>query len=175
MTDLGREKEFGPPDPVASVDAIDEDEPLDMDDTEKGFEESASPADSASRSLSEKQPCAKETRPHLEQSKSYATTASAVTRAESNMQQPRKAWYKNYNPLRWGRTPPVPETRQICREYNAPFLSLLYFQWMSPLMSVSASRSSKRYTLTCLGRIQAAARAERYLDGQSKPLRRCDN
>lgn len=140
MTNPGQEKEYGPTDPVASANATDSDEPLAVDGEEKDFIESTSPPDSASHSLSEKEHVEREKKPQLQQTKSYATSNSAVTRTESNVEPP-KPWYKNYNPLRWGGIPPVPETRQVCREYNAPFLSLVYFQWMAPLMSVSAFRA----------------------------------
>lgn len=74
----------------------------------------------------------------LEPTQTYATTASAATRPESHVQPKKKPWYKNLNPLRWGKIPPVPESRSVSREYNAPFLSLVYFQWMAPIISVSA-------------------------------------
>lgn len=72
----------------------------------------------------------------LEQTKSYAT--SAVTRTDSHVDaaQEKKPWYKNINPLRWGKIPAVPTERTVSREYYASFLSLVYFQWMAPMMSV---------------------------------------
>lgn len=74
----------------------------------------------------------------LEQPKSYATTTGAVSgRAESSVELKPKPWYKKLNPLRWGSPPPVPDTREVSREYKATFLSILVFQWMAPLMSVS--------------------------------------
>jgi ATP-binding cassette, subfamily C (CFTR/MRP), member 1 len=66
-----------------------------------------------------------------------ATTASGLTGIESNAAPKRKPWYKTPNPFRWGKIPPVPEKRTVSREYTASFLSKVYFQWMSPLMSVS--------------------------------------
>lgn len=46
-------------------------------------------------------------------------------------------WYSRLNPLK--RKPiPIPEERNVVSgEYRAGFLSLLTFQWMSPLMTVS--------------------------------------
>lgn len=75
----------------------------------------------------------------LEPAPTYATTASAVTRPESQMPPKKKPWYKTPNPLRWGKIPPVPEARTVSREYNAPFLSLVYFQWIAPIMSVGSA------------------------------------
>lgn len=49
----------------------------------------------------------------------------------------KKKWYKRLNPLRWQTPPPVPEERTPSKEYGASFLSVVYFQWMSPLMNVS--------------------------------------
>ena len=80
-----------------------------------------------------------EKRTGLEKAQTYATTASAVTESESHVEIKKKPWYKNLNPLRWGPIPPVPEVRTVSREYNAPFLSLVYFQWIAPMMSVSTS------------------------------------
>lgn len=77
------------------------------------------------------------TRPPLEHSKSYATTTSVVSGVtESSIEVKHKPWYKTLNPLKWGAPPPVPQVRQVSREYTASFLSLMYFQWMAPLMTV---------------------------------------
>lgn len=51
--------------------------------------------------------------------------------------QRRTRWYTKLNPLRLRRPPPIPEERSVSREYKAGFLSLVTFQWMSPLMMVS--------------------------------------
>jgi ATP-binding cassette, subfamily C (CFTR/MRP), member 1 len=76
-------------------------------------------------------------RPTLEHSKSFATTTSVVSGVtESSTEVKQKPWYKQLNPLRWGAPPPVPQTRQVSREYTAGFLSLMTFQWMAPLMTV---------------------------------------
>ncbi|KAJ5650852.1 ABC transporter integral membrane type 1 [Penicillium longicatenatum] len=52
----------------------------------------------------------------------------------------KKKWYKRLNPLRWQTPPPVPEERTPSKEYGASFLSVVYFQWMSPLMNVGYLR-----------------------------------
>ena len=49
----------------------------------------------------------------------------------------KKKWYRRLNLLKRRKKPAIPETRQVSREYHAGFLSLLTFQWMAPLMSVS--------------------------------------
>lgn len=54
----------------------------------------------------------------------------------------KKSWYRKLNPLRWQEAPPVPEERTPSREHGAPFLSVVTFQWMSPLMRVSSISSS---------------------------------
>ena len=69
---------------------------------------------------------------------SYATHANLATRANTKDLPPEaKTWYKTPNPLRWGRVPPVPDTRAVSREYKAGILSKITFQWMAPLMRVS--------------------------------------
>lgn len=80
---------------------------------------------------------AEERRTGLEPAQTYATTASALTGTESQAAPPEKPWYKKVNPLKWGKVPPVPEVRTASREYNASFFSLLYFQWVAPIMRVS--------------------------------------
>jgi hypothetical protein len=162
MTDPAQEKEYGPADPVAASNAAETDEPLDVDREEKDDIEITTPPQSSSHTLSEKEhEHVQKKKPELRQTKSYATTTSAATRTESNVEPKKKPWYKNYNPLRWGGIPPVPETRQVSREYNAPFLSLVYFQWMAPLMSVSSRMLFlHNYVLICAGWIQAATRAK---------------
>ena len=49
----------------------------------------------------------------------------------------KKKWYRRLNLLKRRKKPEIPETRQVSREYHAGFLSLLTFQWMASLMSVS--------------------------------------
>lgn len=49
----------------------------------------------------------------------------------------KKAWYKKLNPLKRGKTIPVPADRTVSKEYGANIFSLLTFQWMAPLMKVS--------------------------------------
>lgn len=49
---------------------------------------------------------------------------------------PKKKWRQRMNPLRWQTPPPVPDERTPSREYGASFLSIITFQWMSPLMRV---------------------------------------
>lgn len=79
----------------------------------------------------------------LARAKSYATTASATSRIEEEQEVvKRKPWYKKTNPLKWGTPPPVPESSGVSREYTAGFVSKLYFQWMSPMMSVCFRNNS---------------------------------
>ena len=58
---------------------------------------------------------------------------------ESGLERERK-WYTKLNPLRWGPIPPVPEERSVSHELGASILSIITFQWMSPLMKVSTRR-----------------------------------
>jgi ABC-type multidrug transport system fused ATPase/permease subunit len=52
----------------------------------------------------------------------------------------KKKWHQRLNPLRWQTPPPVPEERTPSREHGASFLSVITFQWMSPLMRVGYLR-----------------------------------
>ena len=76
----------------------------------------------------------------LEKVVSTATTQTEFSNAPSKPEQPQKQpWHHRINPLRRG-SPPVPKERTVCREYNASFLSLLFFQWINPLMTVGYKR-----------------------------------
>ena len=83
----------------------------------------------------------KRTRPDVTRTLTTTTTTSSMT-AESRDAEPqkKKPWYKRLNPLKSSTKPPVPRERRISREYGAPFLSLLTFQWMAPLMSTGYQR-----------------------------------
>jgi ATP-binding cassette subfamily C (CFTR/MRP) protein 1 len=69
-----------------------------------------------------------------------ATQASSLAYVASATPTEKKPWYKRLNPLRRGKTPPIPEERVVSREYNAGFLSMLTFQWVNPLMTVGYKR-----------------------------------
>lgn len=89
--------------------------------------------------------------------KSSATDASATTVATSrHPERESKPWYKQPNPLRWGKIPPIPQERTVCREHKAGFFSLVYFQWVAPLMTVRSASISPRICcdprLTCVRR-----------------------
>ncbi|TVY81597.1 Multidrug resistance protein fer6, partial [Lachnellula suecica] len=143
MADPAHDKELQPAlaaDPAGAVENTNQDEPLDVDNEEKDIIEGTAHGQSSSHGS---EPDYDEKgRPTIDRTKSYATTASAVTRTDSHINAPpiKKPWYKNVNPLKWGKLPPVPETRGVSREYHASFLSLVYFQWVAPLMSVGYKR-----------------------------------
>ncbi|KAH8809406.1 ABC multidrug transporter-like protein [Xylogone sp. PMI_703] len=77
---------------------------------------------------------------NLELTRSYATSALTRTDSHVDVAAQKKPWYKNPNPLRWGKIPPVPEQRGVSREYQASFLSMVYFQWISPIMTTGYKR-----------------------------------
>ncbi|KAF2200754.1 ABC multidrug transporter-like protein [Delitschia confertaspora ATCC 74209] len=52
----------------------------------------------------------------------------------------KKKWYKKVNPLRWGKKPPVPDSREVSPEWKAGFLSRVTFHWMGPIMTVGYKR-----------------------------------
>lgn len=49
----------------------------------------------------------------------------------------KKKWHKKINPLRWGKKPPIPKSRQQSLEYQANAFSRLTWTWMNPIMTVS--------------------------------------
>ena len=81
----------------------------------------------------------KEARPKAHRTTTTSTAISVSTATTRTTVQPKKkkVWYKRLNPLKWGDKPPVPKERTVSREYGASFLSMLTFQWMAPLMTVS--------------------------------------
>ncbi|KAF4626249.1 hypothetical protein G7Y89_g11911 [Cudoniella acicularis] len=141
MADYSHEKDDLPSDPAGALESTHLDEPLDDHNEEKDFVDITSGGPS-SQSGSDNGFNEKETRATVNQTKSHATDASALTNTDSNAKEPAKSkpWYKQPNPLRWGGIPPVPQTRTPSREYSAPFLSLVYFQWVAPLMAVGYKR-----------------------------------
>jgi ATP-binding cassette, subfamily C (CFTR/MRP), member 1 len=72
--------------------------------------------------------------------KSYATDASVAPSTTVSRHPVKKPWYKTPNPLRWGGIPPVPEERIESREHKASFFSLVFFQWMAPIMTSGYKR-----------------------------------
>lgn len=153
------EKQFAPSDPAAALEDTTHDEPRDEDGSDREYLERHGELSTHDNSIDVKDQEKEymdisrpdnvnshssqgeidhEKRPEMKQVQSYATSNSAVTRTDSHVYQPvKKAWYKKINPLRWGAVPPVPENRTPSKEYTASFLSLVYFQWMAPIMSVS--------------------------------------
>lgn len=59
--------------------------------------------------------------------------STAPVQARSNAR-----WYQKINPLRLRSIPPVPTERQVSKEYGAGFFSIVTFQWMSSMMTVSS-------------------------------------
>jgi hypothetical protein len=171
MADSGLEKEkdiVGATEPIGGAENTNGDEDLDVDGRDKEYIEITNHGSPSTNSSHSGDNIEKGIRPNLDQAKSYATTASAFT-TDSRIDVPikKKPWYKKINPLRWGATPPIPETRRVCREYNASFLSLVYFQWVAPIMSVSHTTPLKCHVLMYIGWIQTATRHERYLARKS--------
>jgi ATP-binding cassette subfamily C (CFTR/MRP) protein 1 len=144
MTDSAQEKEYGVADPAAEAGNTNHSEPQDNDGSEKEYIEVNAHRHGSSQSGSDEEANDKEKRPVMDRSKSYATNTSEITRTESHVTTvaPPRPWYKKINPLRWSKAPPVPKERTVSREYTASFLSLVYFMWMSPLMSASTSTPS---------------------------------
>ena len=73
----------------------------------------------------------------LTPTRTNATDASVGTTATGLPPQEKKTWKQKLNPLRWGGIPEIPQERVVSREYGASFFSQLFFNWMTPLMTVS--------------------------------------
>ncbi|KAH8598215.1 ABC multidrug transporter-like protein [Bisporella sp. PMI_857] len=137
MVDPGQEKEHGlQADPVLPAAEIpNNDKPLDVDGKEREYVDinasSNKRADAGGKETGRRVP--------LQQTQSYATTASTLSQPEQ-LAQEKKPWHKRINPLKWSSPPPVPETRGVSREYKASIPSQIYFQWMSPLMRTGYKR-----------------------------------
>ncbi|KAM7195265.1 P-loop containing nucleoside triphosphate hydrolase protein [Rhypophila sp. PSN 637] len=73
------------------------------------------------------------------QSSATATSVASTTPTAQPNYTP-KPWYKQPNPMRWGKIPPVPKEREVCPEYKANFFSQLFFGWMGSLMTTGYKR-----------------------------------
>lgn len=75
--------------------------------------------------------------PSTDSSSGSQTEAGTVSPQENTGSSPPKLkWYRRLNPLRLRTPPPVPKERITSRERDAGILSVMTFQWMSPLMMV---------------------------------------
>lgn len=86
-----------------------------------------------------------ERRHEIRPMQSYATDVSTTTQATSHHpgagdDNAKKTWSQKLNPLRWGAIPPVPEEREPSHEYNASWISKLFFTWQGPIMRTGYKR-----------------------------------
>ena len=133
MAETGKqENEYASTDPVGAAHATNTSEPV----ATEPLQYVGSDSDLSSSGQEKKQP-------HLDADRvlTTTTTTSSFT-VDSGIAEPQmeKPWYKRLNPLKRSIKPPVPKERKISREYGAPFLSLLTFQWIAHLMSTSNKR-----------------------------------
>jgi hypothetical protein len=75
-----------------------------------------------------------ERRNDLNRLRSTATATSVASTTPAARLPEQKPWYKQPNPLRWGKIPPVSEEKEVCPEHKAGFFSVLFFGWIAPLM-----------------------------------------
>ncbi|OGE58016.1 hypothetical protein PENARI_c001G04781 [Penicillium arizonense] len=69
-----------------------------------------------------------------------ARAALSSSSSNETKEEPKKKWYRKLNPMRLQKIPPIPTERSISHEHGASFLSIISFQWMSPLMKVGYLR-----------------------------------
>ncbi|GAB1315033.1 ATP-binding cassette transporter yor1 [Madurella fahalii] len=79
-------------------------------------------------------------RNRLNRMRSSATATSVASATTTDKLPEPRPWYKQPNPLRWGKIPPVPREREVCPEYKAGFFSAMIFQWIAPLMATGYKR-----------------------------------
>ncbi|ETS80377.1 hypothetical protein PFICI_07906 [Pestalotiopsis fici W106-1] len=136
MTDSSslRKEELEPVDPAAAVNATHESEPI------TPVSPILDPEEEIRRKEEEHEKRAE--REEIRRTQSTATDLSVLTRTTTGASSPpqSKPWYKQPDPLKWGKIPPVPEERGESREYHAGWLSRLTFQWMAPLMMAGYKR-----------------------------------
>ena len=127
--------------PVAATNGRDSnsresDEKTERDERDTDFEKAESLESNAGF---EKTKSAVEAKPIGEPLAPYATSASGASATTTATTVPeKKPWYKTPNPMKWGAIPPIPTERRVSREATAGWFSLLTFQWMAPVMTVSA-------------------------------------
>lgn len=134
-TSSEEEKAWRTADPQAAAVAIDEKEPVaePVDQIEDDSDLEAQQMDL------EKHP-GKATAPRaLTRTQSAYTEATDDATSTKSAKRKRTLWQR-VNPLKRN-PPPVPERRAPSREYRAPFLSMLYFQWVSPILTVGYKRT----------------------------------
>jgi ATP-binding cassette subfamily C (CFTR/MRP) protein 1 len=108
----------------------------------------------------------------------YSETSEDVSDTKSSASA-KKRWYKKLNPLKRSKKPPVPESREVCREYQASLFSRITFQWMAPLMTVGYQRPLEKNDLwsvnpdrsadVLVARLQTAFKKRRE-QGSKRPL-----
>lgn len=129
-----------------------------------------------------------EARHEVRRIQSYATTASATTQATSHHPNAddaaKRPWHKKLNPLKWGTPPPVPEEREVSKEYNANFFSKLFFSWQGSLMRTGYRRPLEQNdiwkvnpdrSVYSLSKAVTEAFRRRHAKGQKYPLVRALN
>jgi ATP-binding cassette, subfamily C (CFTR/MRP), member 1 len=132
-------KDLEPADNIAAaVEPTNEDRRTDPDDLREGIDEKGDEKIEQVKDSDDESSNGAELQP----TKTSLSATTTATRTISTPAPHPKPWYKQINPLRWGEPSQVPETRQISREHQAGFFSLLTFQWMAPLMTVSSFRRS---------------------------------
>jgi ATP-binding cassette subfamily C (CFTR/MRP) protein 1 len=108
----------------------------------------------------------------------YSETSEDVSDTKSSVSANKK-WYRKLNPLKRSKKPPVPESREVCREYQASLFSRITFQWMAPLMTVGYQRPLEKNDLwsvnpdrsadVLVARLQTAFKKRRE-QGSKRPL-----
>lgn len=148
--------------------ARESDEKTERDERDTDFEKAESHESDAGF---EKTKSAAEAKPIGEPLAPYATSASGASATTTvPTVAAKKPWYKTPNPMKWGSIPPIPTERGVSREATAGWFSLLTFQWMAPVMTVSALCSHAQLQLLTPGsRLATNDHSTRTTSGSSTP------
>jgi hypothetical protein len=136
MTDPSNEKavEAGASDPLPSTEPPSPRDASPFGDKEKL--EKLEGQDRLRRTESVEEPAeAADGRNDLDRLRTIATATSVTSTTATNRLPEQKPWYRQPNPLRCGKIPPVPKEKAVSPEHTAGFFSSLVFQWIAPLMS----------------------------------------
>jgi ATP-binding cassette, subfamily C (CFTR/MRP), member 1 len=124
-------EEIKPADPLTEVNATNNSEPTSPVSSIEDAEEEIRRKEESHEKRAERE--------EIKRTQSQVTDISVLTRTTTGASAPppqSKPWYKQIDPLKWGKIPPIPAERGESREYRASWLSKLTFHWMAPLMNV---------------------------------------
>jgi ATP-binding cassette subfamily C (CFTR/MRP) protein 1 len=131
MVDQGAEKDFKELDPVGiATNTTIHDDPIAEN------RESSSGDEFEKAEVEKKYPqTSTTTKPNLDRSISTSTDRTDLSDIKSKAEEKKRSRRDRWNPLK-KKPPPIPEEREVSKEYTAGLWSRLTWQWVTPLMTV---------------------------------------